>query len=189
MAGFAEHEVAAPDDLDSVVAEIEAMGRRALAVRADVTDEGLVEAAVKEASEALGTITMVANLAGGASVGMGLGPLSELPVAEFDQVIALNLRSVFLVTRACVQRMLGAGIKGGVVNVSSQAAKRGSPNLGSYCAAKAGVILLTQTFAAELGGSGINVNAVCPGTIDTDLVNKNNQMEEMFGATPGGFDE
>ena len=61
------------------------------------------------------------------------------------------------------------------------------PMLGAYCAAKSGIILLTQTWAAELGPAGITVNAVCPGTVDTDLLNKDGQLETMVGGGPGGF--
>jgi NAD(P)-dependent dehydrogenase (short-subunit alcohol dehydrogenase family) len=77
---------------------------------------------------------------------------------------------------------------GRIVNVASQAGKRGFPMLGAYCAAKAGVILLTQTMALELGPMGITVNAVCPGTVDTDLLNKDGQLTQMLDAAGGGAD-
>jgi NAD(P)-dependent dehydrogenase (short-subunit alcohol dehydrogenase family) len=83
--------------------------------------------------------------------------------------------------------MLAAGAGGRICNVSSQAGKRGFPMLGAYCAAKAGVILVTQTMALELGPSGIAVNAVCPGTVDTDLVNPNGMLATMLGGA-GGLD-
>ena len=71
------------------------------------------------------------------------------------------------------------------LNVSSQAGKRGFPFLGPYCAAKAGVILMTQTMALELGSAGIAVNAVCPGTVDTDLMNKDSMFENLMGGPEG----
>jgi NAD(P)-dependent dehydrogenase (short-subunit alcohol dehydrogenase family) len=76
-------------------------------------------------------------------------------------------------------------VPGRICNVSSQAGKRGFPMLGAYCAAKAGIILLTQTMALELGPAGISVNAVCPGTVDTDLVNPNGMFEMMLGGHDG----
>jgi NAD(P)-dependent dehydrogenase (short-subunit alcohol dehydrogenase family) len=179
------HATASADDLDSVVKEIEALGRRAIGVRADVSDEAQVEAAVAEASDALGTITAVANVAGGSGPGFGLGPTISVPAEEFRRVLDVNLVGTWLVARACAQRMVGAGVPGRICNVSSQAGKRGFPMLGAYCAAKAGVILLTQTMALELGPSGISVNAVCPGTVDTDLINPNGMMEMMLGGEQG----
>jgi NAD(P)-dependent dehydrogenase (short-subunit alcohol dehydrogenase family) len=179
------HATASGDDLDSVVAEIEGLGRRAVGVRADVSDEAQVEAAVAEASEALGTITAVANVAGGSGPGFGLGPLLNVPAAEFSRVLDVNLLGTWLVSKAAAQRMVGAGVGGRICNVSSQAGKRGFPMLGAYCAAKAGVILLTQTMALELGPSGIAVNAVCPGTVDTDLINPNGMMQMMLGGEAG----
>ncbi len=189
MSDFPAHGVAEPTDLDTVVAEIEAMGRRAVGIKADVTDEAQVEAAVAEGVAALGEISLLANVVGGGGFGMGMGPLTYLPADQFDKMISLNLRSMFLVTKAVSARMVAAGIKGQICSVSSQAGKRGMPPLGAYCAAKAGIIMLTQTWALELGASGITVNAVCPGTVDTDLLNKDHQLETIMGGLPGGFDK
>ncbi|HVE94217.1 MAG TPA: SDR family NAD(P)-dependent oxidoreductase [Acidimicrobiales bacterium] len=184
---FPGYAVASADELDEVVAEIEALGRRAVGVRADVSDADAVEAAVAEASSVLGPITLVANVAGGGGFGMGLGPLVALPEPEFDKIVAINLKGTWLVSKACATRMLAAGKPGRIVNVASQAGKRGFPFLGAYCAAKAGVILLTQSMAIELGPNNITVNAVCPGTVDTDLLNKDNAFENLVGAGPGGL--
>lgn len=179
------HAVASGDDLDSVVAEIEALGRRAVAVRADVSDAAAVDAAVTSASEALGLITLVANVAGGSGPGFGLGPLVTLPDDEFRRVLDVNLLGTWFVAKACASRMIAAGVGGAIANVSSQAGKRPFPMLGAYCAAKAAVISLTQCLATELGPSGIRVNAVCPGTVDTDLVNPNGMFELMVGGAEG----
>jgi NAD(P)-dependent dehydrogenase (short-subunit alcohol dehydrogenase family) len=179
------HATASADDLDGVVAEIEALGGKAIGVRADVSDPDQVEAAVADATAALGTITAVANVAGGSGVGFGLGPLLNVGVDEFRRVLDVNLVGTWLVSKACAQRMVDAGTGGAIANVSSQAGKRGFGMLGAYCAAKAGVILLTQTMAMELGSAQIRVNAVCPGTVDTDLINPNGMMEMMLGGKDG----
>ena len=179
------HGTATGDDLDSVVAEIEALGRKAIGVRADVSDEAQVEAAVAEATNALGTITAVANVAGGSGVGFGIGPLVGVSADEFRRVLDVNLVGTWLVSKAAAQRMVDAKVPGRICNVSSQAGKRGFPMLGAYCAAKAGVILLTQTMALELGPAQISVNAVCPGTVDTDLINPNGMMATMLGGESG----
>jgi NAD(P)-dependent dehydrogenase (short-subunit alcohol dehydrogenase family) len=179
------HATATRDDLDGVVAEITALGGRAVAARADVSEADEVEAAVALATEALGTVTLVANVAGGSGAGFGLGPLVSLPEAEFRHVLDVNVVGTWLVSRACAARMIAAGVGGRICNVSSQAGKRGFPLLGAYCAAKAGVILLTQTLALELGPVGIAVNAVCPGTVDTDLINPNGLFEQLVGGPEG----
>jgi NAD(P)-dependent dehydrogenase (short-subunit alcohol dehydrogenase family) len=137
------------------------------------------------AHEALGAIDLVCNVAGGAGFGMGLGPLLQIGEGEWDRVLDVNLKGTWMVARAGAECMLAAGRGGRIVNVSSQAGKRGFPMLGAYCAAKAGVILLTQVLAQELGPAGITVNAVCPGTVDTDLLNKDRQFEQMIGAIEG----
>ena len=185
---FPGHGVATSDDLDDVVEQIKAIGRRSVALRADVSSWDEVHAAVESATDELGTITLVANVAGGAGFGMGLGPLVGITEAEWDVVVDVNLKGTWMVSRACATKMTAAGVGGRVVNVASQAGKRGFSGLGAYCAAKAGVILLTQTMALELGPSNITVNAVCPGTVDTDLLNPNGMLQQALAGAPGGFE-
>jgi len=175
------HGVASGDDLDSLVAEIEGLGRRAVALRADVSDASAVEAAVARATDELGTVTRVANVAGGSGPGFGLGPLVALPDDEFRRVLDVNVTGTWLVSKACAARLVAAGVPGRICNVSSQAGKRAFPMIGAYSAAKAAVISLTQAMAIELGPAGIAVNAVCPGTVDTDLTNPNGMMRTMMG--------
>jgi NAD(P)-dependent dehydrogenase (short-subunit alcohol dehydrogenase family) len=179
------HGVASSDDLDSLVTEIEAIGGTAFGVRADVSDEAAVEAAVGAATEALGTITLVANVAGGSGPGFGLGPLVALPAAEFRRVFEVNVTGTWLVSKACASRMLAANAPGRICNVSSQAGKKAWPMIGTYSAAKAAVISITQAMAIELGPSRISVNAVCPGTVDTNLVNPDGMFVTMVGGQEG----
>jgi len=186
---FPEYGVASADELDEVVAEIEKLGRRAVGVRADVSSWDEVHAAVAEAADKLGGIDLCANVAGGAGFGMGAGPTLMITEAEWDKVLDVNLKGTWMVSRACAEKMIAGGRGGRIVNVSSQAGKRGFPTLGAYCAAKAGVILLTQVMATELGPLGITVNAVCPGTVDTDLLNKDHQMENLVTAMGSSWDE
>lgn len=181
-AQFPDYPVATSDELEEVVAQVEAMGRRALALRADVTDSMQVDAAVAEAVEHFGHVDLCANVAGGAGFGMGAGPLLDLGDEEWERVVAVNLTGIYYVSRSCARSMVEQGIKGRIVNVSSQAGKRGIAFLGAYGAAKAGVIILTQALAVELGPSGITVNAVCPGTVDTDLLNKDGMLRQIVEA-------
>ena len=134
---------------------------------------------------ALGTITLVANVAGGSGPGFGLGPLVGLPAGEFRRVFDVNVTGTWLVSKACASRMLAANVPGRICNVSSQAGKKAWPMIGTYSAAKAAVISLTQAMAIELGPSGIAVNAVCPGTVDTDLTNPNGMFVTMIGGEEG----
>lgn len=185
---FPGHGLASADELEEVVAEIAAMGRRSLSLRADVSSWDQVHAAVEQVDVELGRLDLVANVAGGASFGAGAGPLLQLTEPEWDLVLDVNLKGTWMVSRAAATKMVSRG-GGRIVNVSSQAGKRGFAGLGAYCAAKAGVILLTQTMAMELGPVGVTVNAVCPGTVDTDLINKDHQFEQLIGAmAPGGLE-
>jgi NAD(P)-dependent dehydrogenase (short-subunit alcohol dehydrogenase family) len=179
------HGTASDDDLASLAAEIAALGVRATTAVADVSDEAAVEAAVASITDALGTVSLVANVAGGSGPGFGLGPLLNVGADEFRRVLDVNVVGTWLVSKACAARMVAESIDGRICNVSSQAGKRGFPFLGPYCAAKAGVILLTQTMALELGPAGIAVNAVCPGTVDTDLINKDAMFENLMGGSEG----
>jgi NAD(P)-dependent dehydrogenase (short-subunit alcohol dehydrogenase family) len=179
------HGTASVDDLADLAAEIAALGGPVTTAVADVSDEAEVDAAVARVSEELGPVTLVANIAGGSGPGFGLGPLLTVPADEFRRVLDVNVVGTWLVSKACATRMITAGLAGRICNVSSQAGKRAFPFLGAYCAAKAGVILLTQTMALELGPSGIAVNAVCPGTVDTDLINKDSMFENLLGGSEG----
>jgi NAD(P)-dependent dehydrogenase (short-subunit alcohol dehydrogenase family) len=175
------HETGTHDDLASLAEEIAGLGVRVATAEADVSDEEAVEEAVASVTEDLGTVTLVANVAGGAGPGFGIGPLLAVPAAEFRRVLDVNVVGTWLVSKACATRMVADGRDGRICNVSSQAGKVGVPLLGPYSAAKAAVILLTQVLARELGPQGITVNAVCPGTVDTDLINKDHFFETLVG--------
>jgi NAD(P)-dependent dehydrogenase (short-subunit alcohol dehydrogenase family) len=185
-ADFPGYGVASADELDEVVGMVQELGRRAVALRADVSSWDEVHAAVGQAFDALGRVDLCCNVAGGAGFGMGAGPLLQIGEREWDRVVDVNLKGTWMVSRACAERWVADGRGGRIVSVSSQAGKRGFPMLGAYCAAKAGVILLTQVLAQELGPAGITVNAVCPGTVDTDLINKDGAFEQLIGAVEGG---
>lgn len=185
--GFEGHGTASADELDEVVDAVRAAGCRAVALRADVTSWQEVHDAVDRCVAELGRVDLVANVAGGSGLGMGVGPLIGIGEHEFDAVVDLNLKGTWIVSRACAVKMVEQGDGGRIVNVSSQAGKLAWPGLGVYSAAKGAVILLTQAMARELGPSGILVNAVCPGTVDTDLTNPNGMMEQLLDASPGGL--
>jgi 3-oxoacyl-[acyl-carrier protein] reductase len=153
-------DVAAP-----VIHEIESAGRKALFVPTDVSDEGQVRAMVDRAYAELGDVDILVNNAGTFSQHF----FHELPVAEFDRVLSINLRGVFLCTRFVLPRMLERG-SGNVINVASQLGQIGGVEMVHYSASKAGVIGLTKALAREVSTKGIRVNAIAPGPILTDMM-------------------
>ena len=153
--------------LDSVVGEIEALGRRSLSIEADVCRREQVEKAVHETLVKLGKSDVLVNNAA------ALGPIGVSTVdyddEEWQRVLAVNLTGAFLCCKAVAIAMIERGQGGKIVNVSSMAGKIGCPGIAAYGASKAGLVNLTQTLALELAPHKINVNAVCPGTTLTDI--------------------
>jgi 3-oxoacyl-[acyl-carrier protein] reductase len=149
----------------AVVAAIESAGSKAIAIPADVADAGAVQTMVDRAVTAFGPIDILVNNAGI----LNSVPLHEMSEAVWDEMLATNLRSVFLCTRAILPAMLARG-RGKIINVTSQLGQKGMPQHVHYAAAKAGVIGFTRALAREVGPRGIHVNAIAPGPIETDLM-------------------
>jgi 3-oxoacyl-[acyl-carrier protein] reductase len=147
-----------------VLDAIEAAGRRALLVKTDVADEASVRAMVERAY-AFGEIDVLVNNAGT----FGQYFFHDLAIEEWDRVIGVNLRGVFLCTRMVLPRMLERG-RGKVINVASQLGQIGGTEMVHYSASKAGVIGLTKALAREVSTKGIHVNAIAPGPILTDMM-------------------
>ena len=152
-------------DAEAVVAGIKAIGGRAMAVAADVSQAAAVTAMVEQVAASLGPIDILVNNAGVAIV-RGVDDLTE---DDFDRTIAVNLKSAFLCTQAVLPTMR-ARRWGRIVNISSGAA-RGAGAIGvHYNASKAGMEGLTRGYAARLVKEGITVNAVAPSLIETDMM-------------------
>jgi 3-oxoacyl-[acyl-carrier protein] reductase len=152
-------------EAESVAAAITAIGHRAMTIAADVSDSTAVTAMVSAVTGQLGAPDILVNNAG-IALKRGIDELSE---ADFDETIAVNLKSVFLCTQAVLPHMRAQGW-GRIVNISSGAA-RGAGGVGlHYNASKAGVEGMTRGYAARLVKEGITVNAVAPSLIDTDMV-------------------
>ena len=153
------------DAAEAVVADIKGTGRRGIAVAADVSQAAAVAKMIDHVTSALGPIDILINNAGMAIV-RGIDDLTE---SDFDQTIAVNLKSAFLCTQAVVPAMR-AKQWGRIVNISSGAA-RGAGAIGvHYNASKAGMEGLTRGYAARLVKEGITVNAVAPSLIETDMM-------------------
>ncbi|MDN3517538.1 SDR family oxidoreductase [Aquisalimonas lutea] len=151
-------------ELDTLVAEIEEIGGRAVAVAGDIREESLAEALVDTAVSRFGRLDIAFNNAGATG---DMGPVPELSLATWHDTIDTNLTSAFLGAKHQVPAMLAHG-GGSIVFTSSFVGHTvGFPGTGAYAAAKAGIVGLTQVLAAEFGAQGIRANAILPGGTDT----------------------
>lgn len=149
---------------DEVVGAITAMGRRAVAVEGDVSSATDVEKMVAEAAEALGGLDILVNNAGITRDGL----LVRMSESDWDSVLAVDLKSVFLCTQAAAKIMMKAR-SGCVVSIASVIGQVGNAGQVNYAAAKAGVIAVTKSCAKELASRNVRVNAVAPGFIETAM--------------------
>jgi 2-deoxy-D-gluconate 3-dehydrogenase len=153
------------DGLAETAEAIDAVGRKAFVIPADVTDYDVVADAVAEAIDKLGVVDIVVNNAGGSNF---MVPFRELRLSGWDKLIELNLSSAVYVCHAFAGHLLDRG-QGSVINVASVAGVAASPLITPYGAAKAGLISLTKTLAVEWAAAGVRVNALCPGWTATEL--------------------
>jgi len=145
---------------DELVAEIEGRGGRAVSLGADITKAIEAERLVAACVEAFGGIDILVNNAGA----YPMAALLEMTEEAWDEMLTINLRSAFLCTQAAGRQMIDGG-GGSIVNIASIEAENPAPMHAHYCTAKAGLAMLTQASAAELGRHGIRVNTISPGLI------------------------
>lgn len=164
-------------------AAIEALGRKCVAIQADVSQEEDVQRLFTEAVQALGPITILVNNAGTTRDKLIL----QMSLADFEYVLNTNLRSAFLCTKAVLRGMMKARW-GRIVNVSSIAGLLGSAGQANYASSKAAVLALTLSTAREIASRNVTVNAITPGFVPTELTSSvtEQQRDYMLNATPLG---
>ena len=153
-------------DIESVANEVRGLGVEAVTVVSDVSDDAAVERLGDQIIDRFGRVDILVNNAGAAR-GEDRQPVVELDPQAWRTVIDVNLTGSFLVSRTMARHMIAAGRGGSIVNISSIAGKRLSPNTAAYAASKAGLHALTACMAQEVAAQAIRVNAICPGIIDT----------------------
>jgi NAD(P)-dependent dehydrogenase (short-subunit alcohol dehydrogenase family) len=150
------------------------------AVECDVSDEGQVAELFAGALARHGRVDIAVANAGIS----GLGPLTELSFEDWRKMMAVNLDGVFLTVKHAARAMVGTGNGGSIITMASVTGLAGTPLVGHYAAAKAGVINLTKTAALELRPASVRVNAICPGFADTDLVSAQKGVYEQALGLP-----
>jgi 3-oxoacyl-[acyl-carrier protein] reductase len=168
---------------EEVRAGIEAMGRRSIAVQADVSQEEEVARLFERISSELGPVSILVNNAGTTRDKLIL----QMSLADFEYILNINLRSAFLCTRAALRPMM-KGRWGRIVNVTSVAGLLGNAGQANYSASKAAIIALTLSTAREMASRNITANAVAPGFVPTELTAtlSEQQRKQMLDLTPLG---
>jgi D-sorbitol dehydrogenase (acceptor) len=149
-------------DIDRARASAAEIGASAIAVELDVTRQDSIDAAVAGTVEALGQIDVLINNAAIFSA----APIVEIDRVDFARVFDINVAGTLFTMQAVARHMIERGIRGRIINMASQAGRRGEPLVAVYCASKAAIISLTQSAGLNLVRHGINVNAIAPGVVD-----------------------
>ena len=163
---FAAEHIGTTAEMDAIADEINAAGGTATAHICDVTEEDQVAGAVKKTVDTYGRLDIMINNAG---IGYLMTDILNLEQRDWDAVLNVNLRGVFFGVKHAAQQMIAQGEGGTIINVASQAAKRGFAGAAAYVSSKHGVVGLTRTAALEFGPNNIRVNSICPNHVTTGL--------------------
>ncbi len=155
------------DRLDALVAEIEAAGRKAFAIQADLADVGVLAEIVRKAEEALGLVTILVNNAGIPDAELA----TRMPIELIDALLDINVRAPFVLSREVARRLIEEKKPGRIVNIASMAAFNYPGNGSSlYATSKAAVVRMTEVLSTEWARYGINVNAIAPGAFRSEMM-------------------
>jgi NAD(P)-dependent dehydrogenase (short-subunit alcohol dehydrogenase family) len=172
-----ESDIGVSAEMEEIAAEIRDAGGEAVAIACDVRLEDEVRALIDGTVEAYGRVDIFVNNAG---IGYVMKHLDALSLEEWNVVLDVNLTGAFLCTQYAARQMTRQNDGGRIINIASQAAKSGFPNMAPYVASKHGLIGLTRSCAIDLGGQGITVNSVCPNHVTTGLGAKQNEYFADF---------
>ena len=181
MASHPDYGSAKPPELEEAAEELGVHGEVA-AMGCDVRDTAQVDALLDATVERFGRVDVMVNNAG---IAIGLGPVTELSDDDWQVNLDVMAGGVFRCSRAAARRMVAQADGGRIVTVASQAGLVGQPWLAAYCAAKFAAIGFTQSLAHELGPHGITVNAVCPGTVMTPLLDLSGGIFDTYPKMAG----
>jgi NAD(P)-dependent dehydrogenase (short-subunit alcohol dehydrogenase family) len=157
--------------------QIEEIGSRSISVQADISDEAEVKNLVKKAISEYKKVDILVNNAGISQ--LGYTATEDLPIEEWDKIIAVNLRGTFLCCKHVGKQMIRSG-SGSIINISTTAGMTGVPRAPAYCASKAGIILLTKSLALEWARYNIRVNAIAPHYLETELTKGLRASEKVY---------
>ena len=173
--------IVADIDLPGAEETAKALGG-AMAIRLDVTEQASVDAMIAAVTEAHGQIDILVN---NAAI-FTLAPITEITRDDYRKVFAVNVEGLLFTLQSVANDMIARGVRGNIINLASQAGRRGEALVGVYCASKAAVISLTQSAGLGLIQHGINVNGIAPGVIDTPMWDEVDAMFAKYEDLPLG---
>jgi NAD(P)-dependent dehydrogenase (short-subunit alcohol dehydrogenase family) len=163
---FPASALSSTEEMEEIAAEIRAIGVDVLTVPCDMRSELQIKNLIARTCGSFGRLDILVNNAG---IGYLMKPILDMELSEFDAVMDVNLRGVWIASKYAAEAMVKQGDGGRVINIASQAAKSGFPFASAYCASKHGLVGLTRVCAIEWGKYGINANAICPNHVTTGL--------------------